>query len=202
MRHALATGLVAVSLWLTAQAATPARTLEEATFGGGCFWCLEAAFEQLKGVDTVVSGYAGGKVPNPTYEAVCSGATGHAEVVRVAYDPAVIGYKDLLRAFFVIHDPTTPNRQGNDVGDQYRSIILTRTPAQVQAAKSAIAELTRTKAFPRPIVTELKPLVTFYRAEEKHQDYFAKHPKVPYCAFVVAPKVEKLRQVFFDRLKR
>jgi peptide-methionine (S)-S-oxide reductase len=176
--------------------------MAEAVFGGGCFWCLEAAFEQLRGVEDVSSGYADGRVPSPTYEAVCAGKTGHAEVVRVVYDPKAIGYDALLRAFFVIHDPTTVNRQGNDVGDQYRSVILTRTPAQAQAARALITRLTAEKAFARAIVTEVKPLKTFYMAEDEHQDYFARHPEKPYCAFVVAPKVKKLREAFYDQLKR
>jgi peptide-methionine (S)-S-oxide reductase len=174
----------------------------EAVFGGGCFWCLEAAFEQLRGVEDVSSGYADGRVPAPTYEAVCAGTTGHAEVVRVVYDPKAIGYDALLKAFFVIHDPTTVDRQGHDVGSQYRSVILTRTPAQAQAARALIAKLTAEKAFAQAIVTQVKPLKTFYPAEDYHQDYFARHPEKPYCAAVVAPKVKKLREVFYDRLKR
>lgn len=182
-----------------ARAAAPAA-LEHATLGGGCFWCLEAAFEQLRGVATVESGYAGGTKPEPSYEQVCGGRTGHAEVVRIAYDPKAIGYRDLLRAFFLVHDPTTKDRQGNDVGSQYRSIVLTTSAAQAQAAQAVIKELA--PQLGKPITTEVRPLDRFWPAEAYHQDYFAKHPDQPYCAFVVAPKVEKLRHAFYDRLKK
>lgn len=191
-----------LALWLVLVPTADARKLETAVLGGGCFWCLEAAYEELKGVESVVSGYAGGHVAHPSYEAVCSGNTGHAEVVKIAYDPAVISYRDLLRAFFVIHDPTTKNRQGPDVGSQYRSIILTASPAQAQEARAILGELVRAKAYDKPIVTEIVPPGTFYLAEAYHQDYFAKHPDQPYCVAYVAPKVEKLRQRFVDRLKR
>lgn len=176
------------------------KQLEEATLGGGCFWCLEAAFEELRGVDTVVSGYAGGQVAKPSYEAVCGGGTGHAEVVKITYDKRVIGYRDLMKAFFVVHDPTTKDRQGNDSGTQYRSIVLTATPEQAKVAREVMAQVA--PSFGKPLTTQVEPLTTFWAAEDYHQDYFAKHPDQPYCAFVVAPKVEKLRHAFVDRLKR
>lgn len=176
--------------------------LEQATFGGGCFWCVEAVFEQVRGVSSVVSGYAGGHVPAPSYEQVCSGKTGHAEVVRVTFDPAVLSYGDLLRLFFTAHDPTTRDRQDHDEGAQYRSIILTASAEQARVARQVIRELDAAHLFRRPIVTEVKPLVAFYRAEEYHQDYFARNPDKPYCALVVAPKVEKFRKRYLDRLKR
>ncbi|MGH7677666.1 MAG: peptide-methionine (S)-S-oxide reductase MsrA [Gemmatimonadaceae bacterium] len=173
---------------------------EVATFGGGCFWCLDASFRQLKGVEKVESGYAGGKRPNPTYEQVCSGATGHAEVIQVTYDPSVITYRDLLGVLFTIHDPTTLNRQGNDMGTQYRSVIYYHSPEQEKDAREVIAELEREHVYDDPIVTELQPLPTFYPAEGYHQDYFNKNPNQPYCAAVVAPKVSKIRKAYFDRL--
>jgi peptide-methionine (S)-S-oxide reductase len=176
--------------------------MEQATLGGGCFWCLEAVYDQLRGVEQVVSGYAGGSVPNPTYEQVCSGRTGHAEVTQITFDPAAISFQDLLDVFFTIHDPTTPNRQGNDVGPQYRSIILYHNDEQKRIAEETIARLEREKRWPNPIVTEVVPLDTFYPAEGYHQRYFEKNPYQPYCQVVVAPKVAKARQVFFDRLKK
>lgn len=194
--------LAALTALAAPQATAAPAAREEAVLGGGCFWCVEAALEELKGVGDVVSGYAGGHVPNPTYAQVCAKQTGHAEVVKVPFDPKVISYKQLLQAFFVVHDPTTKDRQGNDVGSQYRSVIFTRSAAQEKTARAVIAELTRTRAFPKPIVTEVKPLTVFYRAEDDHQNYFARNPNQPYCAFVVAPKVEKLRHAFFDKLKR
>jgi peptide-methionine (S)-S-oxide reductase len=175
--------------------------MEQATLGGGCFWCLEAVFDQLRGVERVVSGYAGGTAPNPTYEQVCTGRTGHAEVVQVTYDPAVISFRDLLDVFFTIHDPTTPNRQGNDVGPQYRSIILYHTEEQKRTAEETIRQLEAEKRWPHPIVTEVVPLEAFYPAEAYHQRYFEKNPAQPYCQFVVAPKVVKARKVFAERLK-
>jgi peptide-methionine (S)-S-oxide reductase len=175
---------------------------EIATLGGGCFWCLEAAFKELRGVNAVTSGYAGGKVPNPTYHAVCGGTTGHAEVVQVKFDPAQISYADLLRVFFTIHDPTTLNRQGNDVGTQYRSIILTHSDAQKADAAAVMREMTDSKIWGRPLVTQVEPLTAFYEAEEEHHDYFARNPWSGYCQVVVAPKVAKVRKQFADRLKR
>ena len=188
---------------LDAHAATPAAGgLRTATLGGGCFWCLEAYFEELAGVQRVESGYAGGEVADPTYKQVCSGDTGHAEVVQVTYDPRRIGYEEILTVFFGTHDPTTPNRQGADVGTQYRSIILYADEEQRRAAEALIRELEREKVFPRPIVTELAPLEAFYPAEEHHQEYFARNPGQPYCQFVIAPKLEKFRERFRDKLKR
>ncbi|MFL5507643.1 MAG: peptide-methionine (S)-S-oxide reductase MsrA [Gemmatimonadales bacterium] len=174
---------------------------ELATLAGGCFWCLEAAFEQLKGVSAVTSGYAGGAMAEPTYEAVCSGTTGHAEVVQVTFDPAVIGFRDLLDVFFTIHDPTTLNRQGNDVGTQYRSAIFTHSPEQAAVAREVIADLTSRGAWDDPIVTEVVPLDHFWPAEPYHHDYFRRNPNQPYCMFVVAPKVAKLRKEHMNRLR-
>ncbi len=172
-----------------------------ATLGGGCFWCLEAVYDEIKGVESVVSGYAGGTVPNPTYEQVCSGHTGHAEVVQITFDPAVISFKELLEIFFTIHDPTTRDRQGHDVGPQYRSIILYHDSAQRAVAEQTIAELTAAKLWDRPIVTALEPLTAFYPAEAYHQEYYRRNPYQPYCQLVVAPKVAKARHLFLDKLK-
>ncbi len=173
-----------------------------ATLGGGCYWCLEAVFLDLRGVSRVVSGFAGGHVANPSYKQVCNGTTGHAEVVRVTFDPAVLSYDDLLRMFFVVHDPTTLNRQGNDVGPQYRSIILTHDDAQREAAERIMAEIAAARVWPAPIVTEIKPLDVFYPAGEEHQDYFARNPWSGYCQVVIAPKVRKFRKEFADRLRQ
>lgn len=182
---------------------TDQRPTEElATLGGGCFWCLEAVFDQLAGVTDVVSGYAGGHVKNPSYKQVCAGNTGHAEVVQVRFDPAQLSYRDLLEVFFSIHDPTTLNRQGNDVGPQYRSVILYHSPEQERIARELIAELNATKRWPQPIVTEVSPINAFYPAEDYHQEYFAQNGAQPYCQFVVAPKVAKFRKQYADRLKR
>lgn len=172
---------------------------ETATLGGGCFWCLDAAFRQIKGVENVVSGYAGGSIEKPTYDQVCSGSTGHAEVVQVRYDPKVISYEDVLDIFWAIHDPTTPNRQGSDVGPQYRSIILYEDEVQRQAAEDSAMRIG--KLWPNPIVTEIKKLEHFYPAEEFHQDYFAKNPTQGYCQIVINPKLAKLREKFASRLK-
>lgn len=177
--------------------------LETATLGGGCFWCVEAVFDELKGVHDVVSGYAGGHVPDPTYRQVCEGTTGHAEVVRVRFDPTVISYADLLRVFFSVHDPTTLNRQGADVGPQYRSVIFTHSTEQAVVADTVIAELEAERLFRDPIVTEVTPLEgPFYPAEAYHQEYFANNPSQPYCAAVVAPKVAKFRKQYLDQLKK
>jgi peptide-methionine (S)-S-oxide reductase len=178
-----------------------ATAREVATLGGGCYWCLEACFEQLQGVEKVESGFAGGAVPDPTYRQVCGGATGHAEVVRVTFDPAVIAYRDLLEIFFAIHDPTTLNRQGPDAGTQYRSAIFYHSPEQKRAAEEVIAELTAEKVWPGPIVTEVVPAGPFYRAEDYHQGYYRANPYQPYCVAVVAPKVAKLRKKFAEKLK-
>jgi peptide-methionine (S)-S-oxide reductase len=191
-----------------------------ATLGGGCFWCLEAVYEPLRGVEKVESGYAGGQVPNPTYRQVCSGTTGHAEVVQVTFDPAVISYRDILEVFFTIHDPTTLNRQGADVGTQYRSVIFSHSPEQgadvgtqyrsvifyhspeqKQTAEAVIAELNAAGVWDRPIVTEVVPFTGFDKAEEYHQGYFRNNPGQGYCQVVVAPKVAKLRKQFADKLK-
>ena len=175
--------------------------METAILGGGCFWCLEAALRQLKGVESVISGYAGGHVADPDYRAVCAGTTGHAEVVQVTFDPAIIDYRTLLTAFFAIHDPTTKDQQGNDVGTQYRSVIFTLSSEQEGIAKSMIGELAAEHVWPGTIVTEVLPAPRFWPAEDYHQDYLANNPRQPYCTAVVAPKAAKLRQVFKDRLK-
>jgi peptide-methionine (S)-S-oxide reductase len=172
-----------------------------ATLGGGCFWCTEAVLLDLKGVLNVVSGYAGGARPNPTYREVCTGTTGHAEVVQVTYDPAVLSYRDVLEVFFSTHDPTTLNRQGNDVGTQYRSVIFYHDEEQKRVAGELIAELTAEKVFARPIVTELAPFTAFYPAEEYHHDYYRRNTMQPYCQFVIAPKLSKFRQKFAAKLK-
>jgi peptide-methionine (S)-S-oxide reductase len=174
---------------------------EVATLGGGCFWCLEAVFEQLRGVERVVSGYSGGHVANPTYEQVCGKDTGHAEVAQVTFDPAAVSYRELLEVFFATHDPTTKDRQGNDVGPQYRSVIFYHSDEQRRAAEGLIAELTAEQVFPRPIVTEVVPFAAFYPAEGYHQGYFRGNPAQPYCAVVVAPKVAKFRKQFAAKLK-
>lgn len=176
-------------------------TIELATFGGGCFWCLEAVFEQLKGVAGVVSGYAGGTVEHPTYEQVCGGRTGHAEVTQVSFDPSVVSYRDLLDVFFSIHDPTTLNRQGADVGPQYRSIILTHSDEQRNAALEAIRSVEREGVWPDPLVTEIAPLSMFYPAEAGHQGYFRRNEKQRYCQVVIAPKVAKFRAHHLGRLR-
>lgn len=171
------------------------------TLGGGCFWCLEAAFEQLRGVHEVKSGYAGGHVPHPTYRQVCAGDTGHAEVVQIRFDPSVISERDLLEVFFTVHDPTTPNRQGADVGPQYRSIILYASEEQRELARQVIDELSSAGLWDAPIVTELAPLDAFYPAEPEHDRYYRRHPEQPYCQIVIAPKLAKLRSQHAARLK-
>ena len=176
--------------------------LETAVLGGGCFWCLEAVFDELAGVRSVKSGYAGGRNADPTYDDVCSGRTGHAEVVRVTFDPSVLSFRELLTVFFTIHDPTTKDRQGNDVGTQYRSVIFCQSPAQRATAESLAAELAAAKLWKDPIVTEIVDAAPFYEAERYHQEYFANNPAQPYCAVVVAPKVTKFRKHFTERLKR
>ena len=176
--------------------------LEMATLGGGCFWCLEAVYELLRGVESVENGYAGGDVPDPSYEAVCSGTTGHAEVVQVRFNPAEILYRDILNVFFTIHDPTTLNRQGADVGTQYRSVIFTHSPEQAETARQVIDELSAEGVWEDPIVTEIEPLETFWPAEDYHRGFYRENPYQPYCQVVVAPKVAKARQVFMDRLKQ
>jgi len=170
--------------------------IDTAIFGGGCFWCLEAVFLRVKGVRAVTSGYAGGHSPSPDYRTVCTGSTGHAEVVRIDFDPGEVSYGDLLAVFFAIHDPTTPNRQGNDVGTQYRSVIFAVSDDQELWARKVIGELTGSGEFDAPIVTEVLPATRFWPAEDEHQDYFANNPGQPYCRLVVAPKVDKFRQRF------
>jgi peptide-methionine (S)-S-oxide reductase len=177
------------------------RELETTTLGGGCFWCLEAVFERLEGVKKVTSGYAGGHTINPSYAAVCTGGTGHAEVVQVEFDPSVLAFRDLLEVFFAIHDPTTPDRQGNDVGPQYRSIILYGTDAQRATAEAVVAELESTMALGAPIVTEVEPLEVFYPAEPEHHEYYRNNQSQPYCRAVITPKVAKLRASFAHRLR-
>ena len=174
-----------------------------ATLAGGCFWCLEAVFDQLKGVKSVESGYMGGHTPDPTYEDICRGDTGHAEVVRVTFDPAEVSFRDLLSVFFTIHDPTTPDRQGNDVGTQYRSAIFFHTPEQEREAREVVEKLTREKLFRDPIVTQIVPASQFHQAEDYHQEYFERvGARNPYCSFVIEPKVAKFRKHFVERLKR
>jgi peptide-methionine (S)-S-oxide reductase len=175
---------------------------EVATLAGGCFWCLEAAFAELKGVERVQSGYAGGRTANPSYEQVCSGTTGHAEVVQLTFDPAVVAFRDLLHVFFTIHDPTTLNRQGADVGTQYRSAIFYHTPEQRAEAEQVMAELATDEVWDAPLVTELTPLERFYPAEEYHRDYYRRNPNQGYCRAVIAPKVAKIRKLYLDKLKQ
>ena len=175
---------------------------ETATLGGGCFWCLEAVYKDLKGVERVVSGYAGGELENPTYEQVCGGRTGHAEVVQITYDPAGLSYRDLLDVFFTIHDPTTPDQQGADIGPQYRSIILYGSPEQKADAERAIAEQGEKGVWDAAVVTEVVPLEKFWPGEEVHQDYYERNPRQRYCQIMIAPKVAKFRRQYLERLKR
>ena len=174
---------------------------ETATLAGGCFWCLEAVYDQMKGVASVESGYTGGHVDHPNYEAVCGGSTGHAEAVRITFDPALVTYRELLEVFFVIHDPTTLNRQGHDIGTQYRSAIFYHSAEQKQVAEEVIASFSKEQIYSNPIVTEVVPAATWYEAEPYHQEYFARNPYQGYCTAVVGPKVMKFRQRFSDRLK-
>ncbi|HUX88224.1 MAG TPA: peptide-methionine (S)-S-oxide reductase MsrA [Chloroflexota bacterium] len=180
--------------------ASPTR--EVATLGGGCFWCLEAVYDELNGVESVESGYTGGQVARPSYEDVCSGRTGHAEVVQVTFNPREISFRDLLDVFFTIHDPTTLNRQGYDVGTQYRSIILYHSPEQKAVVEQTIKELENAKLWGAPFVTEVEPFTTFYSAENYHQEYFQKNPYQPYCQAIIVPKVAKARQKFLSKLKK
>ncbi len=176
--------------------------IEYASLAGGCFWCLEAVFLEMKGVQAVQNGYAGGKRPNPTYEQVCSGATGHAEAVRVTFDPEIVSYKDLLDVFFTIHDPTTLNRQGGDKGTQYRSAVFFESPEQERIARETIVEFDTAKVWDDPIVTEVTALEKFWPAEEYHNNYFALNPQNPYCSVVIAPKVSKARKLFLEKLAK
>ncbi len=175
--------------------------LEKAVFGGGCFWCTEAVFQMLRGVSSVLPGYTGGTVPNPTYQQVCGGKTGHAEAIEVTYNPQLITYHDLLTVFFGGHDPTTRNRQGSDVGEQYRSVIFYATPEQKKEAEQFIKEINNSNKFGKPVATELLPLDAFYPAENYHRDYFATHPGNPYCEVVISPKLEKAQREFARLLK-
>jgi len=175
---------------------------EVATLAGGCFWCLEAVYDGMKGIESVESGYMGGQSPNPTYEQVCGGGSGHAEVVKITFDPAQVSFKELLEVFFVIHNPTTLNQQGNDVGTQYRSAIFYHSPRQKADAEEVMARLSAAKLWKKAIVTELSPASAFYVAEGYHQEYFERNPYQPYCQFVVAPKVAKFRKQFLDKLKK
>jgi peptide-methionine (S)-S-oxide reductase len=177
-------------------------TREIATLGGGCFWCIDTIFRELEGVETVESGYAGGRTSNPTYRDVCSGMTGHAEVVQVTFDPSVLSFRDLLGVFFTVHDPTTPDRQGADVGTQYRSIVLYHSDEQRETAKQVIDELNRNKIWDDPIVTQVMPFTTFYTAEKYHQDYYSQNQNQPYCQIVIAPKVAKFRKSQMAKLTR
>jgi len=174
---------------------------QTAVFGGGCFWCVEAVFKRMAGVKTAESGYMGGHVDNPTYRQVCNGDTGHVEVVRVSFDPAVVSYGDLLDVFFTVHDPTTLNRQGNDAGEQYRSVIFYNSEEQKREAEAKIAELTAAKAFPEPIVTAVEPATNFYLAEGYHQDYYDSNTSQPYCQFVIAPKLRKFEKKFGEKMR-
>ena len=178
-----------------------AHTLQVATFGAGCYWCTEAQFQQLKGVEKVESGFSGGHVDNPTYKQVCSGTTGHAEVCNITYDPAIISFDELLAAFWTCHDPTTLNRQGNDVGTQYRSVIFYHDNEQQQKAEQYKNKLNDEKAFDKPVVTEITAFDKFYKAEDYHQNYYNENGEAPYCHFVIGPKVDKFKKVFKDKLK-
>lgn len=184
------------------QTINPLTGKEVATLGGGCFWCLEAVYDELQGVEGVVSGYSGGSVDNPSYQQVCNGTTGHAEVIQLMFDPAVVSFKEILEVFFTIHDPTTLNRQGADVGPQYRSAIFYHTPEQKATAEQVIAEINAAHIWDAPIVTEVTPFQKFYRAEEYHQEYFERNPGQGYCRVVIAPKVAKFRQKYLAKLKK
>ncbi len=198
------TGLFSIFLTMTTAAENMnnnAPATEKATFGMGCFWCSEAVFQDLKGVQKVVSGYEGGQVDNPTYKQICTGTTGHAEVIEVTYNPQEINYETLLEVFWKLHDPTTLNRQGADVGTQYRSVIFYHNAKQKEIAEKYKAELNAKKVFPNPIVTEISPAAKFYVAENYHQDYYKLNGREPYCQYVIKPKMEKLEKVFQDKLK-
>ncbi len=184
------------------QAPTSPPGKEVITIGGGCFWCIEAVFNELKGVEKVESGYSGGSVANPSYRQVCSGSTGHAEVIQVTFDPRVVSLKDILGVFFTVHDPTTLNRQGPDVGTQYRSVVFYRSPEQKAVAEQVIREIEAAKLWKDPIVTEISPFHAFYKAEDYHQEYFKLNGQAPYCRFVIAPKMAKFREHYRDKLKK
>lgn len=186
---------------MSATSSAVSDSLEMATLAGGCFWCLEAVYDQIHGVRSVESGYIGGQTSSPTYEAVCSGRTGHAEAVRITFDPTVVTYRDLLEVFFVIHDPTTLNRQGHDVGTQYRSAIYYHSPEQKQIAEEVMAVVTQEQVYPNPLVTEVTPAGQWHEAESYHQEYFARNPFQSYCTAVVGPKVAKFRKQCASKLK-
>ncbi|MGQ3685660.1 MAG: peptide-methionine (S)-S-oxide reductase MsrA [Candidatus Loosdrechtia sp.] len=184
------------------QNVTPSLDKEVITLGGGCFWCLETIFEELEGIEQVESGYSGGHVDKPTYQQVCSGTTGHAEVVQITFDPKVMPLKEILRVFFTMHDPTTPNRQGADTGTQYRSVIFYRNQEQKDIAEQVICEIQTAKLWDAPVITEIAPFQAFYKAEDYHQDYYRKNTNQSYCRFVIAPKIKKFRELYQDKIKR
>lgn len=204
MKNIFLTCVLALSLNSFAQNAATKKTsnLETITLGGGCYWCVEAVYENLNGVKSVVSGFSGGKVSNPSYEEVCSGTTGHAEVVQITYDKTITDINEIFKVFFTVHDPTTLNRQGADVGTQYRSVIFYNSPQQKAAAESIIAQLNKAKAYNSPIVTKIEPFTKFYKAEDYHQNYYANNKNQPYCKMVIQPKIEKFEKVFKDQLKK
>ena len=201
MKNILLICLFALSLNGFSQNKKPSN-LETITLGGGCYWCVEAVYENLDGVKSVVSGFSGGKVANPTYEEVCTGTTGHAEVVQITYDKNVTDINEIFKVFFTVHDPTTLNRQGADVGTQYRSVIFYKNEDQKKAAQSIIAELNKAKVYNNPIVTKVEPFKVFYKAEDYHQNYYANNKSQPYCKMVIQPKIEKFEKVFKDKLKK
>ena len=201
MKNIIAICLFALSLNGFSQAKKTSN-LETITVGGGCYWCVEAVYENLNGVKSVVSGFSGGKVANPTYEEVCTGTTGHAEVVQITYDKNVTDLNEIFKVFFTVHDPTTLNRQGADVGTQYRSVIFYKNEEQKKAAQSIIAELNKAKVYDSPIVTKVEPFTKFYKAEDYHQNYYANNKSQPYCKMVIQPKIEKFEKVFKDKLKK
>jgi len=201
MKNTILICLFALSLSGFAQT-KKVSNLETITVGGGCYWCVEAVYENLNGVKSVVSGFSGGKVANPTYEEVCTGATGHAEVVQITYDKSVTDLNEIFKVFFTVHDPTTLNRQGADVGTQYRSVIFYKNEEQKKAAQSIIAELNKAKVYDSPIVTKVEPFTKFYKAEDYHQNYYANNKNQPYCKMVIQPKIEKFEKVFKDKLKK
>jgi peptide-methionine (S)-S-oxide reductase len=206
-RLALAAMAVILCIGWSASAAEPnpagskGMEREVITLGGGCFWCMEAVFQQLKGVVSIESGFSGGSVENPTYKQVCTGQTGHAEVVQVTFDPKVVSLHDVLSVFFALHDPTTVNRQGADVGSQYRSVVFYRTPEQRDAVQAVVRELEANKTYSSPIVTQLEPFKVFYKAEAYHQDYYEQNPNQPYCMLVISPKLSKFHKLFKDKAK-
>lgn len=201
MKNTILICLFALSLNGFAQNNKPS-SLETITLGGGCYWCVEAVYENLDGVKSVVSGFSGGNVADPTYEEVCTGETGHAEVVQITYDKTVTDINEIFKVFFTVHDPTTLNRQGADVGTQYRSVIFYKNDEQRKAAQSIIAELNKAKVYNRPIVTKVEPFKKFYKAEDYHQNYYANNKSQPYCKMVIQPKIEKFEKVFKDKLKK